>query len=460
MAEATIWNIIKNKEILGIPLILYMILALDISIERESSVVDVYDKIFAMNGGIYDRCIDNKRFADEHRISAIKKQIHQVSREIAIWMFENEPNEAYIPHREYEDICDNVMQKQRKGKKDIKSDYLIGNYFQSIKHCEGIETEKLYFVHRTIYEYFVVETIYSSIENAMICFSDKSREELAGNIAVYLKRGKITNTIGEYLQHKIMKLYSTLENKEQQRFYLWWEETISMMMDVGMFYYTKKNILYYMDIISKESQCFLNLLKILRLLPNMSKRKYILEEVDVSKIERYIKLALIDYKAEAQHGIEKLNLNLKNVKFDGAKLSRINLNGADLSNTDLSNTDLRGANLRGANLSSANLRGANLRGADLRDANLSSANLRDTDLRGADLRDANLVRKNEIRHNVQANLMGTNLTGTNLTGTRIERAQMDYLEKRFFEVKKARVFNEKNGEFMSYDEYCERRKPI
>lgn len=75
------------------------------------------------------------------------------------------------------------------------------------RHCEGVETEELYFVHRTIYEYFVVETIYSSIENAMEELSDKSQEELAGNIAVYLKKGWITKTIGGYFKWKIMKFY-------------------------------------------------------------------------------------------------------------------------------------------------------------------------------------------------------------------------------------------------------------
>ena len=75
------------------------------------------------------------------------------------------------------------------------------------RHCEGVETEEMYFVHRTIYEYFVVETIYSSIENAMEELSDKSQEELAGNIAVYLKKGWITKTIGGYFKWKIMKFY-------------------------------------------------------------------------------------------------------------------------------------------------------------------------------------------------------------------------------------------------------------
>ncbi len=52
-------KLLENREILGIPLILYMVLALNISIEKEESMVDVYDKIFSLDGGIYDRCIDN-----------------------------------------------------------------------------------------------------------------------------------------------------------------------------------------------------------------------------------------------------------------------------------------------------------------------------------------------------------------------------------------------------------------
>ena len=31
------------------------------------------------------------------------------------------------------------------------------NFFKLVKHCEGVETEELYFVHRSIYEYFVAE---------------------------------------------------------------------------------------------------------------------------------------------------------------------------------------------------------------------------------------------------------------------------------------------------------------
>ncbi len=218
LSEEKINSVIKNKEILGIPLILYMVLALNISIEKEYSIVDVYDQIFSLEGGIYDRCINYNRYEKSHRINEIKKQIHQISREIAIWMFENESEDVCISQEEYQKICISVMQESKQGNEKINQDFLIGNFFKLVKHCEGIETEKLYFVHRSIYEYFVAETIYNSIEDAMLSLTAKSQEELAGNIAFYLKEGEITYTIGSYLKSKIIKLYSKLEDKKRKGF--------------------------------------------------------------------------------------------------------------------------------------------------------------------------------------------------------------------------------------------------
>ena len=60
-----------------------------------------------------------------------------------------------------------ILFKNNKKNKAIEQDILIGNYFKLVKHCEGIETEELYFVHRTIYEYFVAETIFSSINKSV-----------------------------------------------------------------------------------------------------------------------------------------------------------------------------------------------------------------------------------------------------------------------------------------------------
>ncbi|MCI9229249.1 MAG: hypothetical protein HFG86_14735, partial [Dorea sp.] len=266
ISDGTLKNLLENKSILGIPLILYMVLALNISIDEEGSIVDVYDKIFSLEGGIYDRCIDNKSFADKHRIAETKKQIHQISREIAIWMFENNPDRAVVSKKAYKNICASVTKEFKQ--KDIGQDFVIGNFFE-LKHCEGEKGEELYFVHRSIYEYFVVETIFSSIENSMKKLSDGSQEELAANLTIYLKQGKITYTIGEYLLYKIRGLFNKLSVEKKNRFYGWWEETVAKMMEKGMFYYTNKNINYYENIISKECQCFKNIFKILRLFLTM-----------------------------------------------------------------------------------------------------------------------------------------------------------------------------------------------
>lgn len=59
LPEKMIKKIRNNREVFGIPLILYMVLALDIVIDKNDSIVDVYDQIFSLkSGGIYDRCID------------------------------------------------------------------------------------------------------------------------------------------------------------------------------------------------------------------------------------------------------------------------------------------------------------------------------------------------------------------------------------------------------------------
>ena len=78
-------SILEKEGILGIPLILYMVLALNIPIVKTESIVDVYERIFSLEeGGIYERCIKNREYAAPHRICRIREQVHQISREIAI----------------------------------------------------------------------------------------------------------------------------------------------------------------------------------------------------------------------------------------------------------------------------------------------------------------------------------------------------------------------------------------
>ncbi len=338
-------NIVKYEEVLGIPLILYMVLALNISIEKEGSIVDVYDKIFSLEGGIYDRCIDNKMFADKHRIGEVKKQIHQVSRDIAIWMFENEPEEAYISKNEYEKICDSVKKEQNENGDEIKQDAKIGNFFKAVKHCEGIETEELRFVHRSIYEYFVAE----SICNSMVETIGISKERLACAFGKLLNKGKLSKNILDYLKQKIKK--SELE----ERFNVI-NNTFQLMLQDGMTYYTGE---CYKNVIDCEMNVFANMLELLHLWKN-----------------NYLKLGSLVARYLAYNRNYYLSLSgayLIGSDLREAKLTRAYLIGAYLMGAHLAGANLREAYLAGAKLTRANLREANLTGAYLAGANLMGA---------------------------------------------------------------------------------------
>lgn len=414
VSECTIKKVIEKKDVFGIPLILYMVLALNISIEKDGSIVDVYDKIFSLEGGIYDRCIDNKEFAGSHRMGEVKEQVHQISRDIAVWMFENNPNEASIPQKEYQKICTNVMKEVKQENEDIKQDFLIGNFFKKVRHCEGIENKMLYFVHRSIYEYFVAETIYNSIKNAMEKLSDDSQMEFAGNIAIYLKEGEITYVIGEFLKRKIIKLYSKLEHEKKEKFYDWLEMSICKMVDAGMFFYTKKNIQNYRRITVKETQCFENLVKILRLLLGISKRKYIMEKCDINQCERYIRYSCIEQYIIMKSREGATVLNLSNMFLEKINLAHMDLFGAILKN-------------------------ANLREADLRNACLVTTDLRNTDLGGVNF--------------CYADIEDANLRGADLRGAIFDEKQIVYLKKKY-NLCGTRVYIEKTNEIISYERYC------
>lgn len=388
ISEETRWKIYENKEILGIPLILYMVLALNISIDQEGSIVDVYDKIFSLEGGIYDRCIDNKKFADNHRIGEIKKQIHQISREIALWMFDNNHEEAVIPQSAYKKICTNIMTQIKNQNDDFRFDFLIGNYFKLIRHCEGIETEELSFVHRSIYEYFVVEFICNNIIDTILenRESDDLPEKIACICGLLLKGNRLSISMLDYMQRKIRN--SILNDNFSVI-----NKAFQMMLNEGMTYYTSK---CFKNIMNCERNVFANVLEILHLWNN---------EVIVcnEKIADYIHF---------NWGIE---LNLKGMDLKKINLRRVNLSGMNLEDANLEDADLEEANLSYANLKGANLKNANLRNTILNNTNLTGTCFYRTKLDDVNLKEAKINVEDvdgAIYH--EELLIGENIVGSGL----------------------------------------------
>ena len=400
VSEYTINHLIENKSILGIPLILYMVLALNISIDQDGSMVEIYDKIFALEGGIYDRCIDNIKYGNAHWIGEreIKDQIHQMSREIAIWMFENNPEEASIQREEYEKICNGIAGENSD---NLGDDFLLGNFFERVRHCEGISSEEVSFVHRSIYEYFVAEYIFSSIEE-----SKNVTDKLAGVLGRLLKGNQLSVKMLEFLKNKF-------RNNEPRNFFDRLNQAFQLMIENGMTFFTYK---CFMKVTKCEMNVFANMLQILHLL----------EYKDFQFNKMFCDYIMLN----CEHSLSLGAVDLSGAKLSGAKLNRSDLSGADLreaniSRVDLSGADLREADLREANISGADLSGAKLSRSKLSEANLSRSNLSGADLREADLSGADLSEAKLSRANLrEAKLSKVDLSGADLSEAKLSRANL------------------------------------
>ena len=398
--QTNIDKLLNNKEVFGIPLILYMVLALNIKIEKSESLVDVYDQIFSIDGSsIYDRCIKNARYDRAHRISEdkIKQAIHQISQRIAFWIFENNSEKAFISQEDYETICDSVMNQMSDADKDIKRDFLIGNYFKIVKHCEGMGTQELHFIHRSIYEYFVVVYFFESLQN------QTTKEEVAGKLGELLKKGHLSQQILEFIKYKFDKIkqYSLSDVTK---------ETFQIMLRDGMTYYMKGK---YKNIIDREMNIFANMLEVVHLWNFQLGKLY-----NLVCYLRYNCMEKLNLRSTDLNGANLIGANLGGAKLNGAKLNGANLIGADLIRVDLI----------GANLSEANLIGANLSGANLSEANLSGANL-----------------------------SGANLSGAYLRETIFDEKHIDMLHKEY-DLSQSRVFIPETNEIISYRDYCTRKQ--
>ncbi len=428
IATSKMDKILEKKEVFGIPLILYMVLALGIAIEKSESLVDVYDQIFSIDrSSIYERCIKNLRYDGEHRISKdeIKRAIHQISQKIAFWIFENKSEKAFVPQKEYEDICNTVIKEISNGNENIKRDFLIGNYFKITKHCEGIGTEELQFVHRSIYEYFVVVYFFESLQN------QTTKEEVAGKLGELLKKGELSLQILEFIKYKFHKINkNNLSNITRQIFQL--------MLQDGMTYHSERK---YKNVIVREMNIFANMLEVVHLwnselgkLDNIvcylqyNRRKYLnLQNIDLSRTDLSgVDLSEADLNEADLSGTDLSGTNLSEADLSEADLSEADLSKANLSRANLSETNLSKADLSETNLSEANLSGANLSGTDLSEADLSRANLSRTNLREANLNGANLIGKDLISVNISgANLIRANLRGANLSEANLSEADLN-----------------------------------
>ncbi len=135
-------------------------------------------------------------------------------------------------------------------------------------------------------------------------------------------------------------------------------------------------------------------------------------------------------------------VDLIEVNFTGAKLSRTNLEysficDATLENAFLVGTKLQNSTIKSSNLSNANLENSDLKGAYLSKINLSNAKLSNAELCKVTLSEVNLSDAQLIHSNlsnatitfdsklVRTTLTNSNLSGANLSGADLTEAKLN-----------------------------------
>lgn len=144
-----------NLDILGIPVILYMALMVEIDITEDTTKLELYNRVFAEEGGIFDKfsyqgiAYDNG--SQPLRDSENKKIYLRFLSNVAFRMFEKnelciQKDECRIPKIEFNGSSMQVLEFPLK--------YLFENTKSSIE-----------FIHKSIYEYFVAEYFYVMLCN-------------------------------------------------------------------------------------------------------------------------------------------------------------------------------------------------------------------------------------------------------------------------------------------------------
>lgn len=384
-------NSYNSLEILGIPVILYMVLTIGMNLSSKHTKSDLYETIFSLNGGIYDRFENRYSGYDigAHPLMYYKIKFDKILQTLAYYMFSN--NLAMITRNTYLDIVNDVW-----GNIDHKViyEFPIKNLFENDNNIE--------FIHKSIYEYYAGLYIYNEIMESVKLNSDEKLIETFGEL---FYKEEVSDEIWEFIYSQINK--STL--KSRLNLFI---AAFNKMLNKGMTINLKKNdtnilrseLMIFHNMINFMQGCVLNEENLI--IDNMSEFCYYIGKTGIHDLCNY------NFK----------NFNLKKISLEKANLKNmylpnVDLEFAQLKGAILNNAVLRNGQLKGAVLIDADIRNCNLNGADLRDAKLYRAQLNKADLKDAKLQKANLSGADLSEADLtNANFQGANLDNVNLDG--------------------------------------------
>lgn len=412
-------DLVQNEEsiseVIGIPLFLYLALALDVQIEKNSSLENIYSQIFTLDGNnsIYYRSAYDKK----HPITSVEANaIHSFSKRFAEKIWDVCPNEATAAKELYLPIVSQIIGDDQSEFRKI----LVGQYF-----IEGSDGSELLFAHRSMYEYFVAVSIYDDFLKAFETNIDpyqmlKELNVVLVDLSCILGLQNLSSypEIQSYLKSMLER--SPIGDID------WWHSFFAGFIKYGLSELAVGRRKGGQKGLKEELNRFYNLIWITR-------EQLIIfgESVPVEIDNTFSEITLLYIPYEEIVDLHGLNLNqirlfgrdLHEAVFYESDLTRANFANAELQYADFRKAQLNEAILTGTILLESNCDEADFTNADLRDADLSESSFQYAVFRNADLSGANLNNADlSFADFTGANLQGATLLGASIEETLFEQA--------------------------------------
>ena len=375
-----------NKDlsnILFIPLILYMCVIRNVVINKLDSIAVLYDILFNYKEGEIKYCSYNHTPMDVTKWSCLRA----IAKKCAIDYYKN--NESSVLKQE-----------------DIRDLYIHFGLIFTKDH-----TNKITFVHSSIWQYLYAEALYEQFGNFNHC---NLRKEIWGKISGLINsERKMDKEIIKFVIHFISK-NNQIDNFNNVAKYL--------LFDSPKSYNNSDD--YVLGNIASTWGLFFNIFTEINRKNN---------NIDLKKFFEQAPTKAITFFKRFTHLTEKCPVG----DFVGYCFDRINLDNANFSYCDMYGILLRNASCRNANFSFSRLIGAYANNSDFTIANFSYAKLQIAEFSnsvfyGANFKNANIsgaIFENAILD--RADFRGCNMTKTNFNGASliycsIDKKQMNY----------------------------------
>lgn len=349
----------KGRELIGTPIILYMVAANKIDIRQFKSRFELYNRLFGTDG-----LWMNRRYDENHPLlKRAQVEIYALILNIALAIF-NQRKGLSISRKHIEQLIEKNGFEDRDLVLTLKCCYPLVTYFKN-----DINLRELEFAHKSIYEFYVAVKLSSEISK--ILEMDAISASSVSEFAIQFK--------GDCLSSEVMEFYSEMIRQKQMNLSSYRQAAIMLELLCANYLSLLKNT----SISNSDQACnaFFNAFTaISKVLSTVLSSDYIeVPQVMMESLRFYSSLcAYTGVVCLAHFNLKGLNFSYMRCK--NADFSYANLEGADFSCGDFSGAILCGANLKNANLYAATLSHAVLIEADLRGTFLRSVRLNKSDI--------------------------------------------------------------------------------